>query len=260
MRELSIEEIKTISLEILDKVHNFCVKNNLRYSLFSGTLLGAIRHNGFIPWDDDIDIAMPREDYEFFLKNFKIDGLVAICCENDKYYYLPWGKVYDANTVKTEFITSKSNSRFGVDIDVYPVDYINKEKEGIKLKKKIAFWDRIRSICVMPKRKGYFFHNFAALPFRNHENHYSRKISKMGQKYNKLEHNYHFRNCPLSNAKDIYPIDMFNNLVLHKFEDREYFITPLFDDVLKKRYGNYMQLPPKEKQVAHHNFKVISKD
>ena len=71
MKEMNIQEVQHISLELLKEVHEFCVENDVKYTLFSGTLIGAIRHHGFIPWDDDLDIAMPRPDYEKFIHSFK---------------------------------------------------------------------------------------------------------------------------------------------------------------------------------------------
>lgn len=71
MREINVEELKKIQLEILDDIHRFCIQERLTYSLAYGTLLGAIRHHGYIPWDDDIDIMMPRRDYERFINLYK---------------------------------------------------------------------------------------------------------------------------------------------------------------------------------------------
>ena len=71
MKEMTIQEIQQVTLEILKDVHEFCVDNNIRYSLSGGTLLGAIRHNGFIPWDDDADIQLPRPDYDRFIRTYQ---------------------------------------------------------------------------------------------------------------------------------------------------------------------------------------------
>lgn len=99
---LSITEIKRIELEILKDVAQFCESNKLHYSLTFGTLLGAIRHNGFIPWDDDIDIAMPREDYDWFFKNYSSSDYKAVCYPVDKDYPYAFGKVMDRKTVVIE--------------------------------------------------------------------------------------------------------------------------------------------------------------
>ena len=84
MKEITIEESKKIQLMILDSIDLFCKSNNLRYSLAYGTLIGAVRHHGFIPWDDDIDIMMPRPDYDKFLKLFKQENLKVQYYGNDK--------------------------------------------------------------------------------------------------------------------------------------------------------------------------------
>ena len=117
MKRIPEEEYKKIGIDILLAVHEFCEKRNLKYVLFYGTLLGAIRHDGYIPWDDDIDIAMPREDYETFIRDFDTTDYGVKSCFVDKGYYLPWAKVYDKKTIKREPIYVSKHFEIGFNID-----------------------------------------------------------------------------------------------------------------------------------------------
>ena len=102
--KLQIEEVKQIQLGILDVVADFCDQNQIQYWIDSGTLLGAIRHKGYIPWDDDIDVGMLREDYDRFTKLFneKNDRFQFCCIENSPEFFVPHGKVTDTSTVLYE--------------------------------------------------------------------------------------------------------------------------------------------------------------
>lgn len=128
MRLLTNKEVRKLQLAIMDDVHEFCIKNNIRYSLGGGTLLGSIRHKGYIPWDDDIDLMMPRPDYERFLKEYKgkepyfeIDYYT-----NDPQYISAFAKVIDNRTytVGPNIIDDKN-----VFIDIFPVDGMPEKNE-----------------------------------------------------------------------------------------------------------------------------------
>ena len=125
-KELSKEEIKNIQMEILKSIHLFCVEHNLRYSLAYGTLLGAIRHKGYIPWDDDVDIMMPRPDYERFIKEYSnYESKYTVQTHiNDPSYFLAFAKVYDNRTELVIFPT-----KTGVFVDVFPIDGLPDSEE-----------------------------------------------------------------------------------------------------------------------------------
>ncbi|MBQ8445584.1 MAG: LicD family protein, partial [Opitutales bacterium] len=126
MREITHEELKQIQLGILDKVHEFCEKNGITYFLSSGTLIGAVRHKGYIPWDDDLDLYMPRADYDKFIKLFSAnspENTKLLSLETDKKYQYPFAKVIDDRTEMVETAVGES-FKIGVYIDVFPVDSV----------------------------------------------------------------------------------------------------------------------------------------
>ena len=123
MANYEIRPLQLKILEILQAVDKTCKENNLRYYLTAGTMLGAIRHKGFIPWDDDLDIAMPRKDYDFLMANSKKllpAQFEAVCAENDSLYPLPFAKIQDANTTLIERMHLKYLG--GIYLDVFPLD------------------------------------------------------------------------------------------------------------------------------------------
>ena len=124
MRRITdIQELRGVQLGILDDIHAFCVDNGIRYFLACGTLIGAVRHKGYIPWDDDIDLYMPRDDYERFINEFKsVSGNCRVLDpKKEKHYYYTYAKVVDKRTLLVE--PEADGYRIGVYVDVFPVDY-----------------------------------------------------------------------------------------------------------------------------------------
>ena len=138
MRQISADELKEIQLNLLNNIDHFCKSNGIQYFLAYGTLIGAIRHDGFIPWDDDIDIAMPRPDYDRFIKKFNAyskDYQVEDYSITDN-YPTPFAKVIDTRTEMRMTLYNQRSS--GVYIDVFPIDGIgnaNQIKQTIRLNK-----------------------------------------------------------------------------------------------------------------------------
>ena len=258
MKEFTNEDIKSVSLEILDQVHDFCIKNNIKYSLFYGTLLGAVRHKGFIPWDDDIDIAMPRKDYNRFLKTFKTNELKVYSCETDSKYVLPFAKICNINTIKHEAVYDKYRYDIGFGIDLFPVDYIEsyelykkmKNKENRLIKKRIYATIDVKPSDNFLKK---ILKKIVIVPYQGKGNYYANKLTNYFDR--DCEKNFSLTNDIFVTKPDhIYDADIFEDLVLSQFEDRKYFIVNKFDNVLKACYGDYMKLPPEEKRITHHDF------
>lgn len=124
MIELNKKEIQNIELNILLEFSKFCNENKLRYYLVGGTLLGAIRHKGFIPWDDDIDVCMPRPDYELFISNFHSDNsCLKLCCNKFGNLKAPFAKLKDTRTiVVNDILVNDNDIDTNLWIDIFPVD------------------------------------------------------------------------------------------------------------------------------------------
>ena len=157
MEKETLKKLHEVEVEILDEFVRICKKQKLQYFLYYGTLLGAVRHNGFIPWDDDLDVAMPREDYEKFIKmakeelndNFYIDNKDT----NDE-YYLNFTKLRKKNTIFEQDFQVNYDGPKGIWIDIFPIDESKKEN-SIKLQIQQKLNYIIYSICHY--KSGFFF-------------------------------------------------------------------------------------------------------
>ena len=263
-KEIEIKEMRTIQMGIMDKIHSYCVANSIRYSLCGGTLLGAVRHKGYIPWDDDIDIFMPRPDYERFLNNYIDDeGIIAIQhYKNDITYPLRWARAVDKRT-KLVSITSIS----GIFVDIFPVDGLPSPEEAVEYEKKLKKLrkDLYRTTKLQGEalRKNTLFLNIK---------YFIKKILFKGRKEVLEEYDRLFNNCNFETshyagaivsrfgAKELLDTSVFKTYIQLPFEGKMYNCIKDYDTYLKKLYGNYMQLPPEEKRITHHNFKVYWKD
>ncbi len=267
MKEINVDELKKIQVKILNNVDNFCKENKINYWLDCGTLLGAIRHKGYIPWDDDIDIGMLRNDYDKFLEAYNSSNkkyqLLAV--EKNKDYYFQFGKVIDTDTILYE-PDEKSGVKSGVYIDVFVYD--NAPDDDILLKKmfdKRDFYNKLRIAQLYPnnydhkdikKRILRFFIQIylSILP----KNYYTKKIIKNSKKYMNKETKRvgNFTSATRFSCDK----EIFKSFIDVEFEGKKYKAPVGYDKWLKSIYGDYMKLPPKEKRVSHHFFKAYYKD
>lgn len=262
---ITTQELKQIQLEILKAIHLFCFRNNIKYSLAYGTLLGAVRHGGFIPWDDDIDIVMPRADYNRFIKSFHHNRYKVYSSPEIKEYYLPYAKLVDTSTVLIE--NSAKRLRIGVNIDIFPLDSYSKSNKTVEnwwgKKRRI---DKIFNLKMLPfTMKLILKHPRTALYKLYYELRYPYySLERLGIEIQELavafnaEHSEEIGVISSSRfqLKKLLPKKILDEYIDINFEDGSFKCFKDFNEVLKITYGNWEELPPEENRISHHDFKA----
>ena len=262
MRKIGTEELKRIQIEILDDVAAFCQHHNLRYYLAYGTLLGAIRHKGYIPWDDDIDIHMPRPDYQKFLKLYNCENSTncVVSHELDKKYRVAFAKVYRKGTLVKEFHFKQDV--FGVYIDIFPLDGYKDEKQAHQcgeIRRYMHVKNSIFTSSMTAMRKMRLALTKAILlpvTLRSLQKRIKRIATQCSYDSSERVYSSYSRLA----AREIFPRAIFDNYKMVAFEGKEYRAPLDCDCYLRALYGNYMTLPPKEKQQSTHNSQAYYTD
>jgi lipopolysaccharide cholinephosphotransferase len=257
MKEIGLDEAKKIELEILNEFVEICKKNNLRYYLYAGTLIGAVRHKGFIPWDDDIDVSMPRDDYEKLKevmgeKNY--DGRYKLLTYENHGTHYNFMKVVDTRTVLYE---KYFFGEIGIWIDIFPIDGLPDSYLLTRLLcMRLEFWRRLLNISVARPDNG-------TTEFR-------KKIKKIIQPIvKKIPVDYMCKKVNGTFVKYKFDTSKYVGAVSAgasyrartvrenydetyvTFEGYEY-VAPIGTDILLTQvYGNYMELPPEEERIQH---------
>lgn len=272
-RELSLQEHQRKTLEILKEVSDFCTAHQIRYYLAYGTLIGAIRHKGFIPWDDDIDIHVPRPDYDrliaLFNKSKHDKNLVAVTPNNSKSRFT-FTKICDMDTLKIEHgINYEGRTPLGIDIDVFTLDgqpddeveyhkYFSK-KHKLYLLHLILIHDGLNCGWKMKiASKSLQFVNFIAggriMKFL------LCSIDKMNRLYPYEDSQYVGAAASLYNYKnDRVKRVYFETSISVTFEKHQFLAPNGYHQILTAYYDDYMQLPPEENRVSHHVNKIYVK-
>ena len=238
---------------IMQEIHEICIKNNIRYTLLGGTLIGAVRHKGFIPWDDDLDIAMPYSDYKKFVEvvfSQDHDWLEFALAGKTENYYNPFIKAYDK---RTTFIESALDTPKGVFVDIFPVVYSG----NTRFSSIIAF-AKHRLLLAPLVRKAYQYKDkniikeavltilgrmFSVDFFMNRITKHYEKLNKKATKYcSDMDGNTH----------GIVLSSYFSEYVDYPFEQYTFRGIKNADGYLRDDFGDYMQLPPVEKRKPHH--------
>lgn len=255
------EKLQSVQLEIASVIKNICEKNGLRYFLAYGTLIGAIRHNGFIPWDDDIDIMMPYPDLLEFERLCKIEmptGYFYQSMETDPQFRYPIVRVRKNGTLLIEENNAGRDIHHGIFVDIYPMFGSAPKKsrklqmframkralylvdEPVKNHGKIMKWGssfllKLKSKKGKDKAQKKLFEKISSYPYDE-----SDQVVCL--------------NGSLTSMKAVFDRSWFGAGVSHKFEDTEFMIPVDYDKVLKIEYGDYMELPPEKERKPHHDF------
>jgi len=263
MQELTIDEIRKIQLDILKDFTEVCDKNNLRYSLCGGTLLGAIRHHGYIPWDDDIDIMMPRPDFENLILVYKSNNYTLFYI-NEKNYHFPFIKI-GHNQSLTKGIGFKK-IKIGVHIDILPIDAfpsvpqkIRRHQLRIRILRKLLIIRYYSPAITQSKLKIFFLtvckHIDSLIPQKT----IVRLLVKTCRKYS-------FNECSHAGnlvwgyyMKEYNPKHVFTALKPVYFENGRYMGSEDYNTYLSNLFGDYMQLPPEAERMTTHDVKFYNK-
>lgn len=268
--ELSLREIQMESLSILKDIKKICEREGITYYLAWGTLLGAVRHNGFIPWDDDVDIMMPRKDYERFIDYCTVNSSSLLPYQlmhyttNDRYVYVL------ARFTNTNFrVDYKGTQDYGLGtfVDIYPLDGLGDHyKDACKNMKKNYPYMKMIKFLTMGKfeRSKSIGKTIVKYPLYLIAKSIGRKrlIENFDLKCKSISYeNSQYVGIPTVETMEscIIKKEWLSESVMHKFEDEDFPIPAMYDELLTHRYGKYMNLPPKEQQIAHHFYSVYRK-
>lgn len=262
-KDEDLSRLHEIQIKILIEIIRICDKYSIKWFSVGGTTLGAVRHKGFIPWDDDIDIGMLREDYEKFLevapKELK-EGYTLAHYKIDKNVPHYFAKVRKDNTLFVEESSKKIKMHHGIFVDIFPHDKVPVDTgKSIKHRKKMLFFNRlfINKTTTIPFNKSsklkLFINRCIKIIVKLFigglkKEYFYNKLDKFVKKYNSSDSNMISQsgyNQFAVKYEDILPTRAM------KFENIEIQVPNNYDEILKQTYGNYMELPPIDKRVNH---------
>ena len=256
---LTIDEVKKIEITILSAIDKICERNNLEYYLCGGSMIGAVRHKGFIPWDDDIDIFLKRSDYNKLIdlmkkqKEYEWLGILDDSTEN---YYYPFAKAVDKNTVAK---MENNLTKHGIWVDIFPIDFLPKEeKKRRRLLKKCYYY---RAIVIAMTTDFSMVKHDTKMILKKILCIYAKIYGKkrIYKKYSDLiKDSERYENskyvaclCPTYKEREIFEEDKLFKRKKYEFEEKEFWGIKNYDYYLSQLYGDYMKLPPVEKRRVH---------
>lgn len=261
MKTLSVKEIQKVSLDLLIQFDTFCRSHNLSYSLGYGTLIGAVRHSGFIPWDDDIDIMMPRPDFERFCSLYESKPNAALYAPSLSNTFLSYARLCD--TISTVVLSPApwNKDETGVWIDIFPIDgasdnldlHTKKFMESFHLYDKQIherFIWKYRTGGIRSRLKYYVYY----LMGKGHCISFAKKYDRFCKsiQFGATDHVTGI-SCPSAKKVIYYNLNDFADYIEIEFENNRFMIASGYDNILVSQYGNYMELPKLEDRIPCHS-------
>lgn len=264
MEAFTPNEIQQCCLGILRKFDEYARDNGITYYMAGGTLLGAVRHHGFIPWDDDIDLMVPRPDYERLISEFKDERYSILSCEHDPDYTVPFARMWDRHTrIEYEMF---QNVDFGAFIDIFPIDGYPESELINKIHVWRLKWKRLK---INISSKNYF---------SDHEKY--KPVKKLLKRFIRKAPNFYCRDMntyAMSRSFDTSkyvgvttttvhifsernPKSIFRKTIMLPFENMMLPAPSGWNTYLRHLYGDYTVLPPEEKRISEHEFKIYWRD
>lgn len=259
-----LEKLHITLVEMLRFIDEFCEEEGIEYFLNCGSVLGAVRHEGFIPWDDDIDIMLPRDSYEKFCAELKKRTELPYFLQdetNETNYFCLFAKLRKKDTVFVEKDSVGAYENNGIYIDIFPLDYTDEvESFGyhldalrIRLIKQTLRFRYCKGKYDKSRKLHYIIHFLATIPYYFRSRDYLFKTAnKLMKKRNSKSKKYVVSYAGIYGMeKETFPYDVIFPAVRKSFEDSKYPICNDYDSYLKQYYGDYMKLPPEEQRHTH---------
>ena len=254
-----IENIWKIELEILDVIDTICKDYNLKYSLAYGSLIGAVRHGGFIPWDDDIDIVMPREDYEKLILIWNDVAPKEYILQNNRTdldFTQNFTKIRRENTtfLQYEFEKNKKYHK-GIFVDIFPGDRVAKGRISCKVQYVACAINLLYSRGFVSGSKGMVGIIEKLLLKTNKKKYHirRRRAEKYVAKYNGINNLKYMFPSTIGCSREYYSPYLFDNMTTIEFCGKEYMVVDCVDEVLRTCYGDYMKLPQESERIWTHH-------
>ena len=264
MREMNPSEMKQIDIMLLLEIKAYCERNSITFWLGYGSMLGCVRHKGMIPWDDDIDIIMPRDDYNRFINDYKDNQrfMVASYPETKGYYYA-YAQFVDKSTI-VEHEKMNDYEGCGVAVDIFPIDGLgNDYKRIVKEQKRISFWRTIllggqykdkKTVFASEKNIGKRIVKYCIAYSGGFSVQLNKTFANLSKRYEMENSLYAGFLCGNYREKEIMRSEVFLETIQMSFEGYLMPILKRYDEYLTSLYGDYMKLPPPDKRHPHHSY------
>lgn len=267
MKKIDLEEIRTLQIYMLQYIDAICTKNEIKYSLIGGSLIGAIRHNGFIPWDDDIDIGMTLENYLKFEKAMNTEtnsNYTLMSYETNHEYYYPFNKLVDNRTVLHEK-GLKDIKNYGIYVDIFiysglPNDIRKRKKHYKKIR-------RVNSLLAIYAKNDMKTNSFIKTILKKIVKRIIETVGiskvikysyKLREKYDINTSEYAMHNWPIYKFEgEVKKAKILEEVENHQFENIQAKIVKQYDEFLKGTFGDYMKLPPEEERHPSHGLEAF---